>query len=320
MKLYQRLCLIMAHEGISGLIHRLSVKGKENEADPKVVEEYHQSAKEFYERALKMEHGDLKNYFWYHTIDLGNGLITPGAFDYRRSLDSFKFSDNMEGMNILDVGSATGFFAFEFEKRGANVISVEVPSMADWDRFPGETVQQMLKKFERALPHLSSLTPEQANHLFRTNTLEELHHLLLDGPFKFCHRVLKSRVQRCYSTIYDLSKEKVGRDGFDLVFLGDILVHTLYPLKALAAVASLCRGTLIISQHLPKTLEFQPAMFYLAGDKLGEDAATWWLPNTSCFEQILKKLGFNEVVVGSYSGFLRPVGIPYERAVIHATK
>lgn len=320
MKLYQQACLIMANEGLSGLIRKLFGKGKQNEVNPTVVEEYHQMAKDFYEKALEMGYGDLKNYFWYHTIDLGNGLITPGAFDYRPSLPSFKFSDNMEGMNVLDVGSATGFFAFECEKRGATVISVEVPSMADYDRFPGETVQQVLKKLERGLSYLSSCTTEQADHVFRTNTLEELHHLFLDGPFKFCHKVLNSKVQRCYSTIYDLSKEKVGRDDFDLVFLGDILVHTLYPLKALAAVASLCRGALIISQPLPKSLESQPAMFYLAGDEIGGDDATWWLPNISFFEQILRKLGFKKVGVERYPGFLRPVGVPYERAIIQALR
>src|SRR6202008_984093 len=137
--------------------------------------------------------------------------------------------------------------------------------------------------------------------------------------FKFCHRVLNSRVQRCFSTIYDLSEEKLGRDNFDLVFLGDIIVHTLYPLKALAAVAPLCRGTLFISQPLPNTLESQPAMFYLGGDEIGGDDATWWLPNISCLEQMLRKLGFNEIATGKHSGFLRPVGYPYERVIVQAT-
>ena len=44
--------------------------------------------------------------------------VTPGLYDYRATLDNFHFPENMEGMTVLDVGSATGFFAFEFERRG----------------------------------------------------------------------------------------------------------------------------------------------------------------------------------------------------------
>jgi tRNA (mo5U34)-methyltransferase len=69
---------------------------------------------------------------------LGDGLVTPGDFDYRPSLPLFQFPEDMRGMTVLDVGSATGFFAFEFEKRGASVILVELPSIADWDMPGGE--------------------------------------------------------------------------------------------------------------------------------------------------------------------------------------
>jgi hypothetical protein len=51
----------------------------------------------------------------------------------------------------------------------------------------------------------------------RVSTVEELHHFHLDGPFQFCRKVLNSNVRRCYSTIYDLSPQKLGTDAFDLV-------------------------------------------------------------------------------------------------------
>ena len=51
---------------------------------------------------------DIENYYWYHTVDLGNGLITPGMYDYRETIASFDFPADMRGMTVLDVGSATG--------------------------------------------------------------------------------------------------------------------------------------------------------------------------------------------------------------------
>ena len=99
------------------------------------------------ERALPA----VSSYYWYHTVDLGNGLVTPGLHDYRGSLPDFQFPEDMRGMTVLDVGSATGFFAFEFERRGARVVSTELPSLDDLDRFPGQSVENSLRKIERML-------------------------------------------------------------------------------------------------------------------------------------------------------------------------
>ena len=42
------------------------------------------------------------------------------------------------------------------------------------------------------------------------------------------------------SAIEDTLEHTGVREGFDYVFLGDVLIHTLYPLKALASLAALC--------------------------------------------------------------------------------
>ena len=287
------------------------------------VFEYRRLATDFRDKTVNFDYEDLSKYCWYHTVDLGNGLVTPGWYDYRQSLAAFKFQADMKGMNVLDVGSATGFFAFELERRGANVTSIEIPSFEGWDRFPGETVAQTLDKFIRDFHNMEQGLPlaEQRAHLFRTFTPAEAYHYSLDGPFKFCHEILRSQVRREYSTVYDLSEEKLGRGDFDLVFMGDILLHTLYPLKALATVAELCSGTLVIAQEFPDIAEPEAVMRYIGGGRLGEDSGVWWLPNRTCLEQMLMKLGFREVsLAGEYSGFMRPFGTPYRRQVIHAVK
>jgi hypothetical protein len=78
-----------------------------------------EQTRRFTERAAQLGLAHADRYYWYHTIDLGDGLITPGMYDYRETISSFQFSEDMRGMTVLDVGSATGFFAFEFERRGA---------------------------------------------------------------------------------------------------------------------------------------------------------------------------------------------------------
>ena len=116
--------------------------------------------------------------------------------------------------------------------------------------------------------------------------------------------------------------EKTGvRDGFDLVFAGDVLVHTLYPLKALAALAPLCRDTLVLAQMLPEGPQDPPAMAYTGGGDPEEDHISWWLPNKSCLVQMLLKLGFATVEeVGWHTGILRPGGYPFRRVILRARK
>jgi tRNA (mo5U34)-methyltransferase len=275
-----------------------------------VTQELARATEEFNRRALEMGLGDLRNYYWYHTIELPGGLVTPGAYDFRRSLPCFRFPEDMSGQRVLDVGSATGFFAFEFEKRGAKVVSVELPSLAALDRFPGQTVERSIQKIQRMLAPFA----ERKNL-----TARELYFYLLAGPFEFCRKLLRSRVERCLSTVYELSAAGLG--SFDLVFMGDILVHTLNPPQALAAVAPLAKASLVLSQVMPDTADARPAMLYVGGEDPLEDDLSWWWPNQACLRQLLRKLGFREVVaVGHHTGVLRSSGYMYDRAILHAIR
>jgi tRNA (mo5U34)-methyltransferase len=272
----------------------------------------------FQERLRRMGLSDVSRFYWYHTVDLGDGLITPGLYDYRATIRDFHFPEDMRGMNVLDIGSATGFFAFEFERRGARVVSTELPSLRDLDRFPGQNVENSIRKIERMI-FPDGLDLESMR---RGDTEPELWRCLLEGPFQFCRARLGSKVERCYSTVYDLTAEKTGvPQGFDLVFVGDVLLHTLYPLRALAAIAPLCRGQLVLAQMLPEGPDTPPAMMYVGSGDPGEDHIQWWLPNRSCLHQMLTKLGFAAVDdVGWHEGVLQPGDYPFRRAILRARK
>lgn len=273
----------------------------------------------FNRRAAELGLGDVSRYYWYHTIDLGDGLVTPGLYDYRETIGAFRFPADLHGKRVLDVGSATGYFAFEFARRGATVVSVELPSLEQLDRFPGQDTENLLWKIERMIvPH----EEERLQALRRRYTSEELWQYLLDGPFRFCQQRLGLPIQRCFSSAYDLTPHNTYGGNFDLVFIGDVLVHTLYPLKALAAASALCRGTLVLAQLMPEPADGQtPAMVYVGGDDPQEDHVSWWEPNKPCFVQMLKKLGFRIVEdAGHHTGVLRPAGFRFDRTILHATR
>lgn len=57
---------------------------------------------------------------WYHTIDLGDGIVTPGADNTPVRLARLDLPASFAGRTVLDVGAWDGFFSFEAERRGAS--------------------------------------------------------------------------------------------------------------------------------------------------------------------------------------------------------
>jgi tRNA (mo5U34)-methyltransferase len=56
---------------------------------------------------------------WFHTIDLGQGVVTPGFDRSPEKLERICLPADMSGRSVLDVGAWDGFFSFECERRGA---------------------------------------------------------------------------------------------------------------------------------------------------------------------------------------------------------
>jgi tRNA (mo5U34)-methyltransferase len=73
---------------------------------------------------------------WYHTQELAPGLVTPGMFDLRPYVGHYGLPDDLSGMRALDVGTFEGFWAFELERRGAQVTAIDVDRTQelDWPR------------------------------------------------------------------------------------------------------------------------------------------------------------------------------------------
>ena len=304
------------HEGSAWFARRTSNMSGAQLENP-AAEQFLEAVAGFNRRAGALGYRDIENYYWYHTVELPDGLVTPGLYDLREALQNFSFPTDMRGMSVLDVGTATGFFAFEFARRGAQVTAVDLPSLYVLDRFPGQDIEHTLEKIGEMIVPKSLGT---VRSYVRKYSAEQLYFYLLEGPFEFCRKLLNAPVERHLSTIYDLSEARLGR-RFDLVFLGDILLHTLNPLEALAAVAPLCQGTLVLSQNVPEEPNERPAMLYVGGDRPDSDEVSWWLPNKSCLVQLLKKLGFRDVhEIGRNAGVLRPSGYAYDRTILRAVR
>jgi tRNA (mo5U34)-methyltransferase len=207
---------------------------------------------------------------WYHTIELPDGTVTDGRFDHRPLVRYYGLPEDMSGMRALDVGTADGFWAFEMERRGAEVVAQELPRMSDRD-FPAAA---------------KPLVREQA-----------------DTPpghrFELARRALGSKVELVRLRAYDIDPSTVGR--FDFVHVGDILLHLRDPVGALAAICSVTAG----QAHIADAVDPRPAggaqnhltAVYHGGWKM----TTWWTPSLPTLAQMTLDAGFAEVhALGMY--------------------
>jgi tRNA (mo5U34)-methyltransferase len=135
---------------------------------------------------------------WYHTIDLGEGIVTPGYDNSPFRLARIGLPASLTGRSVLDIGAWDGFFSFEAERRGAaRVVASDHYSWhgLGWDTGAGK------------------------------------------AGFELARRALQSRVEDVDVDVMDLSPERVGAFDL-VLFLGVLyhLKDPLAALERVASV------------------------------------------------------------------------------------
>lgn len=69
---------------------------------------------------------EIKSIKWWHRIDLGGGVFTPGTTDSEEKLSRLHLPEDLTGKSVLDVGAWDGWWSFLCERRGAaTVVAVD---------------------------------------------------------------------------------------------------------------------------------------------------------------------------------------------------
>lgn len=202
---------------------------------------------------------------WYHTIDLRNGVRTPGVFDHAPILDQYRFPERLDGMRVLDIATYDGYWAFELERRGASeVLAMDLESRADLD-WPPKRVAAAGEPPER-----------------------------FGQGFEIAREALGSRARRVVCNVYDLRPESFGH--FDVVHAGDLLLHLNSPVRALQNMARVCTGYALISEPYFPDLDCmgsRPLLEYRGGG----DAPTWWKIGLNALKEMVLDAGFSRIEV-----------------------
>jgi tRNA (mo5U34)-methyltransferase len=213
---------------------------------------------------------------WYHTLDLGGGIVTPGWMDLRPVVERLPWPE-VRGKRCLDVGTYDGFFAFELERRGAaSVVATDISDHSQWDWRRADR--------ERGAEWLASVAGQKGR------------------GFVLAREALGSAVEKREISVYDLAPSEVGE--FDVVVCGSLMLHLKNPVAALEAIRSVCRGLLLSAEQIDPVLTLlsprRPAMWFRAGHE-----TQWQIPNAAALRALVESAGF------SVERVTRPYAVPF---------
>ena len=223
------------------------------------------------DRSLSDEIGRRR---WYHIMDLGNGIVTPGRRDFTPLWDNIRSArDHLDyqGKAVLDLGSWDGMWAFEAEALGASlVVATDCQNGRHGPWYDGDRNVLLLREalYSDVIPFWnvspSSLKPK------------------LDG-IMYSHQEL--------------------RGGFDIVQHLGVLYHLPNPLLSLAQCRSVLKegGTLLLETAFWDS-NVSAMRFNKTADLFYKDYTTWWAPTPQCLRDMLAACWF-EVIDASIGQF-----------------
>jgi SAM-dependent methyltransferase len=221
---------------------------------------------------------DLKDCYFYHTMDLPVLGTVEGNWDLRQNIGDYLGNVEFKDKRVLDVGCANGALSFYMERQGAEVVSYDLDKNGDWDMVP----YAKWKDYE----HIA---------LERKSIIDKLN-----NAYWFAHRLLKSQAKVVYGGVYAIP------DTFgpvDLAVYGSILLHLRDPFLALQNGLRLTKKTVIIAEPLRRqiTRTAEPCLGLLPDARIVEPKDTWWDIRPEWVVRAIGVLGFEDVEINYHS-------------------
>lgn len=247
---------------------------------------------------------------WFHSVDLGAGVVTPGtksAEHLAGEVAALRLPD-LRGRSVLDIGAWDGYYSFEAERRGASRVvaldhyawSMDLAAMnAYWERCRAEG--------RRPEPY------ERVPEVWHPDTLPGKR------GFDVARAALGSRVESVVADFMTTDLDEVGT--FDVAFFLGVLYHLMDPFAALRRLRKVTREVAVIETACMVLvgLAARPLWDFFPDDELNGDPGNWWAPNVAGLVGACRAAGFRSVeVVAQPPDDLPPWEVFHGRAVVHA--
>lgn len=197
--------------------------------------------------------------FWWHHIELGYGIVTPGHCWGGRPdilcllLEKLDLPNDLCGKSVVDIGAWDGFFSFEVEKRGASKV----------------------------------LAIDKCHRMFKEGQFLDAR----TKGFEIAKEILASKVEYKIMDVLDLTPD-IGT--FDIALCLGLIYHLENPILALKKIASVTKEMVVIeSEVLDKGGNIPLAQFIET--VYHGDPTVWWIPNRACLEAMVCSVGFKRI-------------------------
>lgn len=209
---------------------------------------------------------------WYHVMDLGAGVVTPGEFDMRPFVHEFGFAASLAGQRVVDIGASNGFFSYHLERLGADrVVAVDLRTVLDHDVPAWYRAQWRAGKTDADLARID--------------------HDELEAGFWLAHDAYGSRVEKRRHTVYEVGAAMPGQ--FDLAFCSNLLHHLRDPVGALESIRGTLRpgGRFILGCSCDVSVDASYAIFW----GTLHPHVMWWVMSREAILRMCGMAGFADV-------------------------
>lgn len=256
--------------------------------------------------ASEVERRVAEHAFWWHSIDVGGGVVTPGhkpAATMEEELAALQLPD-LHGKSVLDIGAWDGYFSFAAERLGASrVVALDYYT---WATDPAAIIWSGSRAPSRPAPD------------------EPWDPINLPGKagFDAARDALGSSVESVFADILTLDVAELGQ--FDIVLFLGVLYHTRFPGEMLERVASLTRELMVLETESFTLSGYDDLALgeFFETNELADNDSNWWSFTEPALAGMCRSCGFASV------RFLDPLyryprderGLTRHRALAHASK
>ncbi|WP_353959837.1 class I SAM-dependent methyltransferase [Methylobacterium longum] len=217
--------------------------------------------------------------YWYHTMKFPDGEVVNGSWtidDFLQYIGGY----DLKGKTVLDVGTASGYLAFNAEKAGATVTGLDAASTHEF----------------RHVPFADSLSYNNIGQYREIWTRENL--IPIKNSWWHAWHKYNSQAKCVYAPIPELYEwpEK----SFDVVMAGAIVEHLSEPVFAIGAWARLAREAVLIpfTDVIPVDDLMMRPITPLNDSRINY---VWWHISRGLYNKIFSNLGFDVYYTTAYA-------------------
>jgi tRNA (mo5U34)-methyltransferase len=197
---------------------------------------------------------------WYHRIEVAPGVVTPGINDTPYTLSQLELPEDCSGLRALDIGARDGFFSFELERRGADVLAMDF------------------------------LSPEKTGFSIASGLLGSSVEYVIDNVYNLSPaKYGEFDIVLFLGVLYHLRNPLQALDVIWEVCRGDLYVETQLLDNQFRASDGSMRELGEVDPEMTKV----PLMQFYPGSTLNGDFTNWWAPNGAALEAMLDAAGFD---------------------------